>query len=93
MELHKLSCFLTQGRELPYFWLSTTEVQSFTTLKLQAVLPTVRLSFFDKAVFTPQFPQPTYIANIKNLLKTVFCIIFDMDEIYFLSCVSSISYI
>ena len=93
MELHKPSCFLTQGRELPYFWSSMMEVQSFTTLKLQAAFPTVRLSFFDKAVFTPHFLQPTYIANIKNLLKTVFCIIFDMDEIYILHFVSSISYI
>ena len=72
MELDKLSCFFTQGRELPYFWSSTIEVQSFTTLKLQAAFPTLRLSFFDKAIFTQHFLQPTYIANIKKILKTVF---------------------
>ena len=63
------------------------EVQSFTTLKLQAVFPTVRLSFFDKAVFTPHFVQPTYIANIKkNLLKTLFVSFLTwMKSIYYAS--------
>ena len=76
MELHELCCFLTQGRELPSFWSSTMEVHSFTNLKLQSAFPAVWLSFFDKAVLTPHFVQPTYIVNIKNLLKTAFCINF-----------------
>ena len=76
MELHKLCCFLTQGRELPSFWSSTMEVHSFTNLKLQSAFPTVWLSFFEKAIFTPHFFSLLSIANVKNLLKTDFCLNF-----------------
>ena len=72
MELHKLCCFLTQGRELPYFWSSTMEVQSFISLKLQTAFPTVWLSFFNKATFTPHFVQSTFYSQYIKFTENSF---------------------
>ena len=72
MEIHNLCCFLTQGRELPYFRSSTMEVQSFISLKLQTAFPTVWLSFFNKATFTQHFVQSTFYSQYIKFTENSF---------------------